>query len=99
MNLHTKMSELGIQFSLHRVILSLLLSLLLVRMYAQNPEPLAPCSSWHLVLFQAVGDEVKGIYPLAYDDVPTEASVCYFCPFCVLLPLFSSQAGQCPTLS
>jgi len=24
-------------------------------------------------LFQAVGDEVKGIYPLAYDDMPTEA--------------------------
>jgi len=74
MNLHTKMSELGIQFSLHRVILSLLLSLLLVHMYAQNPEPLAPCSSWHLVLFQAVGDEVKGIYTLAYDDMPTEAT-------------------------
>jgi len=74
LNLHTAFSELGTAFSLLWVILPLLLSLWLVRMYAQNTESLAPGSCWYLVLFQPAGDEVRGICPLAYDVRPTEAS-------------------------
>ena len=31
------------------------------------------CSCWYLYKFQAVGDEVKGFYPLAYEDITIEA--------------------------
>ena len=46
--------------------------------------------SCELFFFQAVGDEVKGIYPLAYEDMSTEAM------FCDFLVLSHQSGGQCP---
>jgi len=59
----------------------LLLSLFLINMYAQNHELLCPYSCWHLLIFQNVGDEVRGKYPLAYEDMFSEARSSSFLVF------------------
>jgi len=91
---HTTLIETNIRFYVYWVIPLLLLSPYLAHMHAQNLDPGVSCSSWHLSLTQIIGDEVKGIYLLAHDDVSSEASVCFYCPLCALLPLILSQDGQ-----
>jgi len=64
-------SELEIDFALRWMLPSVLLSLCLVALYAQNR--VIAYSRWHLNFFQTARDEVKGLYPLAYDDYSNEA--------------------------
>jgi len=66
-------SELGVELVLHWVLPSFLLSLCLVSLYAQNHVIAYSC--WHLHFFQTARDEVKGLYPLAYEDFNTEANL------------------------
>jgi len=55
------------------VIPYLLLSPFPVFLYAQNHESVTVGSSWHLAYFRASGDEVKGLYLCACDDLLAEA--------------------------
>jgi len=64
-------AELEIAFILLWILPSILLSLCLVALYAQIY--VIAHSRWHLSFFQTARDEVKGLYPLAYDDLSTEA--------------------------
>ena len=84
MNFNVFFSDAGVDLGLLRVIPSLLLSLALVVTYARNIELLALYSCWYLTV-QAPRDEVKGIYPLAYDVSLTEAMLL---GFLVLIRIF-----------
>ena len=81
-------SELEIDFTLHWMLPSVLLSLCLVVLYAQNH--VIAYSRWHLNSFQSARDEVKGLYPLAYDDYSTEAFL-----ILSLLPSFPNLFALC----
>ena len=84
MNFNVFFSNAGFDLWLLGVIPSLLLSLALVVTYARNSELLALYFCWYLTV-QASRDEVKGIYPLAYDDLLTEAMLL---EFLVLIRIF-----------
>jgi len=70
-------SAAGVVFWLVWVFPSFLLSLFLVTQFTQNIEFLAPYFCWYLN-FQVNRDEVKGNYPLAYDELLTEAIIAVF---------------------
>ena len=73
MKMFTISSEDRFETSVFWVPPLVLLSLVLINIYAQILERLCPASCWHLLVLQNVGDEVKGRYPLAYGDRFSEA--------------------------
>ena len=61
---------------------SLLLSLLLVNLYAHNPDSTWSGFCWRLV--QNEWDEVKGLRPPVYEDSLSEARICSTMGFCLI---------------
>jgi len=73
MKMHAMISEIGVKLWLHWVLPLVLLSLCLRVLYAQIHDSVHVKFCWHLITFQTTRDEVKGFYPLAYEDMNTEA--------------------------
>ena len=85
MKLYTHFFEDGIETKLTGVNPSFLLSLDLVVLNAQNHESKTAGSRWHMSFYQFCGDEVKGFYPLVYEDIESEAIfVVFFVVFLVV---------------
>ena len=89
MRLFTKHAETKFGISVNWAPPSLVLSLLLVTLYAQNHDFTWYCFCWHLVHSQNEWDEVKGLRPLVYEVNWSEARTCSKLGLC-LLPVVSS---------
>jgi len=85
MRLITEHAEARIVISVTWAPPSLLLSLLLVTLYAHNPDYPWSGFCWRLVHLQNEWDEVKGLCPLVYEDNLSEARMCRALGLCLNL--------------
>jgi len=98
MRLFTEHAEARFVISVNWAPPSLSLSLLLVILYAHNPDYTWSGFCWRLVHLQNEWDEVKGLRPLGYEDNLSEARMCSALGLC-LIHVGSSSLFCCIRLS